>query len=338
MMEVNHDSKNIKLTSGEISELFNSYLNNSASIWVLSHLEKTAQDPDIKSAVKMFIDSSKLIAEQIRTIFKSVNHPIPKGFSAEDVNLNAEPLYSDKFILIFIKYMARFGLVNYSESRASCSRTDVRAFFNQTIQSTLKLLDMADDVLLNKGLFIKEPSVPIPDKIDFIQKQSFMNGFFGERRPINAIEINRLYFSYNRNSLGKAFLIGLCQTTQNTELKEYFMRGKNIAEKHTDSISAILQKEDLPIPESLDAEVTDSTVTVFSDNLMTFFVVSLNAMGLGTNGLSFSRVMRRDISLAITRFMAEIALYAEDGVNIMIDKGWLERIPQAADRKELIDN
>jgi hypothetical protein len=61
-------------------------------------------------------------------------------------------------------------------------------------------------------------------------------------------------------------------------------------------------------------------------------------MGLGTNGLSFSRVMRRDISLAITRFMAEIALYAEDGVNIMIDKGWLERIPQAADRKELIDN
>jgi hypothetical protein len=46
--------------------------------------------------------------------------------------------------------------------------------------------------------------------------------------------------------------------------------------------------------------------------------------------------MRRDLSLVLTRFIAEIALYSEDGVNIMIDKGWLERMPEAADRKELI--
>ena len=338
MMEISHDTKNIQLTSGEIAELFNSYLSNSASTWVLSYLEKNAQDPEIKSAVKKFIDTSKLADEQIAAIFKTINHPIPKGFSVEDVNLNAPSLYSDKFILIFIKYMARYGLVNYSEARASCSRSDVRAFFNQTIQSALALLEMADNLLLNKGLFIKEPSVPIPDRIDFVEKQSFLKGFFGEKRPVNVAEIDRLYFNYNMNALGKAFLIGLCQTTQNPIIKDYLMRGKNIAEKHTDSISAILQKDDLPIPESLDSEVTASTAMVFSDKLMTFFVVSLNSMGIGTNGLSLSRVMRRDISLAITRFMTEIALYSEDGLNLMIDNGWFERIPEAADRKELIGN
>jgi hypothetical protein len=47
-------------------------------------------------------------------------------------------------------------------------------------------------------------------------------------------------------------------------------------------------------------------------------------MGLGTNGLTLSRVMRRDITLAITRFMAEISLCAEDSINIIIDNGWLE--------------
>lgn len=165
-----------------------------------------------------------------------------------------------------------------------------------------------------------------------------MYGFLGEQRPLNAAEINRLYFNFNRNSLGKAFLVGLCQTTKTIELKEYFMRGKNIAEKHMDSISSLLQKEELPIPESLDSEVTASTETIFSDKLITFFVVVLNAMGLGTNGMSFSRVMRRDISLAITRFMAEIALYLEDGVNIMIDKGWLKESQRLSIEKNYFPN
>ena len=334
-MGISHDSKNIKLTSGEIAELFNSYLNNSASIWILSYLAEKTQDTDIKLAAKKFLDSSKKILQQISTIFQSINHPIPKGFSAEDVNLNAPTLYSDKFILVFIRYMARFGLINYGEARASATRTDVRTFFNEAIESTLELLEMSDNILLNKGLYIKEPSIPIPNKIDFVQKQSILNGFIGELRPVNAAEINRLYFNLNRNSLGKAFLIGLCQTTKDIELKEYFTRGKDIAKKHMDSISALLQKDELPTPESLDSEVTDCTETVFSDKLMLFFVVALNVMGLGTSGMSLSRVMRRDIALAITRFMAQIALYSEDGINIMIDRGWLERIPEAVDRKEI---
>ncbi|MDF2592286.1 MAG: hypothetical protein K0S75_1752 [Clostridia bacterium] len=337
-MKISHDIESLNLTSGEIAELFNTYLNNSASTWVLSYLAENAQDTEIKSAVYKFIDASKSSVEQISAIFKSINHPVPKGFSAEDVNLKAKSLFGDKFILTFIRYMARFGLTNYSEARACCTRADVRTFFNEIVTSTLDLLEMTDILLLNKGLYVKEPIIPIPDKIDFIEKQSFINGFIGEQRPINASEINRLYFNVIRNSLGKAFLIGMCQTVENKELKEFYKRGIGIAEKHMNLITSIIQKEDLPIPESFDSEVTDSTETVFSDKLVTFFVVALISMGIGVNGVSLSRVMRRDISLVITRFMAEIALYSEDGFNIMIDKGWLERIPEAADRKELIRN
>lgn len=334
-MNVTHDTANIKLTAGEISELFNTYLNNSASIYVLTYFLEKAVDPEIKSVISMSLASSQNMVAQIAGIFNSINHPVPKGFSAEDVNPKAQCLYSDKFMLTFIRYMARFGLTNYGEARASSVRADVRAFFDGCINSTMQILNQSDEILLSKGLYMKEPSIPIPDKIDFVLKQSFMSGFFGEQRPLNASEINRLYLNHHRNSLGKAFLIGLIQTTKNTEIKDYLMRGKNIAEKHMHTASSFLEDEDLPVPMSLDSEVTTSTETVFSDKLIIFYVVGLNALGIGTNGISLSRVMRRDISLAITRFITEIALYAEDGFNIMIDKEWFERMPEAADRKEL---
>ena len=37
-----------------------------------------------------------------------------------------------------------------------------------------------------------------------------------------------------------------------------------------------------------------------------------------------------------SKLMAEIGLYAEDGANIMIEKGWLEEPPQEVDSKALV--
>lgn len=336
-MEVTHDKDNIPLTAGELAELFTTYLSNSASICVLSYFVEKAEDPDIKSVIKMALDASNKAVKQIADIFANVNHPIPLGFSQADVNTNAQKLYSDKFMIIYVRFLARFGLTNYSEARSIATRSDVRDFFNEFIHSTLELLNVCDNVLLNKGLYEKEPYIPIPDKVDFVEKQSFLSGFLGERRPLNASEINRLYLNFVRSSLGKAFLLGLCQTITDKEIKEYFLRGMNISQTHMEVVDTFLKKDDLPTPVSLDSEITASTVPIFSDKLMMFHVVSLNGLGLGINGISLSRVMRRDLSLALTRFMTEIALFAEDGFNILIDRKWFERMPQAADRKELLN-
>lgn len=74
----------------------------------------------------------------------------------------------------------------------------------------------------------------------------------------------------------------------------------------------------------------------FSDKLIMFHFTALNAFGLALYGLALIRSIRSDIFATFTSLMGEIAKYAEDGINIMIDNGWFERIPQAADRKELI--
>jgi hypothetical protein len=334
-MNVTHDTKNIQLTTGEIAELFNAYINNSVSLQALSYFVEKAIDPEIKSVLIASLDLTKGFNESITNIFKSVNHPLPKGFTADDVNLKAERLYSDRFMLIYVRFMARFGLTNYSEARGSSTRADVRDFFNKAINSTLEIFNMADDIMLGKGIYIKEPLIPVPDRIDMVENQSFLKGFFGEKRPLNASEMDRLYLNFYRNSLGKAFVIGLIQTSKNKELKEYFIRGKSIAEKQMEKVGFLLRNEDLPTPMLLDSEVTDSTDTVFSDKLMLFHIVALDAIGLSLNGLSLSRVMRRDLSLTFTGFMSEIALYADDGFNMLIANKWFERMPEAADRKEL---
>lgn len=336
-MNVSHHIENINLSAGEIAELFNAYQNNSASIPLLSYFVAKAEDPEIKSVIEMSLEISKNSIKQISDIFKGIGHPVPKGFSMQDVNLHAPRLYSDKFMLTFVRFMARFGLLNYSEARACLARQDVRDFINQLIEDMIKLFNLADDLMLGKGLYMKEPYLPIPDRIDMIEKQSFLNGFFGDKRPINASEVNRLYLAFHRNAVGKAFLIGACQAAKDKEIKDYLYRGIKISDNHMETLSTFLRVESLPIPYSLDYEVTDSIEPVFSERLMIFFVAGLDSLGLGLTGVSFSRVMRRDLSLAFARIMSEIALYGEDGFNILIDKGWLERMPEAADRKELLD-
>lgn len=334
-MEIQHGIDNIKLTSGEIAELFNTYITNKALICVLSHFSAKVQDPDIGKVIRCSLEISEKLTKKIINIYTSVNHPVPKAFTDEDVNINAKRIYSDTYMLTYVRSMLRFALIGYSEARASCTRSDVRDFFDEAIYSTIELFDTADAVLINKGIFSKSPYIPIPDNIDFVEKQSFLNGFLGEKRTLNASEANRLYLNFQRNVLGEALLLGFIQTTDNKEIQDYFIRGVELAKEHMKITSSFLDEVGLDVPRTLAQEVTDSTERVFSDKLMLFHVVTLDSIGFSTNGTTLSRVMRTDLSLSISRLMTEIALYSEDGLNIMIKNKWFERIPQAINRKEL---
>jgi hypothetical protein len=122
---------------------------------------------------------------------------------------------------------------------------------------------------------------------------------------------------------------------QSQQVREYMVRGKDIASKHIEVFSSLLHEDDLPSPMSWDAEVMNSTVAPFSDKLMMFHIGVLVASGIGHYGAGLSTSSRRDLSAHYTRLSAEIAQYTEDGANIMIDNGWMEQPPQAEDRKEL---
>lgn len=335
-MNTAHDIQNIELTASEIAELYNAYINNSGSIFILSYFAEKVQDPDIAAIIKQSSDLANMISTRVAEIFNSVNHPIPRGFSKEDVDLTAKKLYSDSYMLTYVRFMARFGLTHYSEARASCTRTDVRQLFNDALQQTIDALNNADEVLLAKGIFSKPPVIPIPKQLDIVKDQGYLGGFLKEKRPLNATEINRIYLNFQRNSLGKALLTGFCQISTNKEIKEYFRRGREIAEKHLVVMRSLLDNDGLATPPNFDEWVSDSTEPAFSEHLMLFVVVALASIGLSVDGITLSRSMRKDISVSITRLMGEVALYAEDGFNLMIKNEWFERLPENIDRKELI--
>lgn len=112
-------------------------------------------------------------------------------------------------------------------------------------------------------------------------------------------------------------------------------KGKEISRKHLELFASILTQDDPPAPMEWDLEVTDSTMSPFSDKLMMFHTNALIASGISNYATSSAASLRMDLATTYVRLTAEIAQYAQDGATILIENGWLEEPPQNVDRKEL---
>jgi hypothetical protein len=331
-MQTEHKTK---LTSAEMAELWSAYMNDSMMVCMLKYFLNKAVDTEIRAVIKYGLQLSQSHVERITKLFQAEKFPIPRAFGEEDVDISAPRLYSDNLMLTFIKQIGQLGINAYSVAIGLSARKDVYSYFSQCFAEMNKLHEMATDVLLSKGLYIRPPYIPTPDKVEFVNKQTFLAGWFADRRPLTVIEISHLYANIQRNAMGIPTLIGFSQTAQLKEVGQYMVRGKEIASKHVEVFTSILREDDIPAPTTWDGDVMESTTQVFSDKLTMFQVTALNALGIGYYGTSMGVSPRRDIGVQYQRLMAEVALYAEDGANIMIKNGWMERPPQAPDRDKL---
>ncbi|PAK41860.1 DUF3231 family protein, partial [Priestia megaterium] len=254
-----------------------------------------------------------------------------------DVDAKAPKLFSDTFVLMYLRNMSILGMAASSLALGTITRPDIIAFYKDVLVSFVKLQDLSKDLMLKQGTYIRPPFVSTPDKVDFVKKQQFLKGFLGEKRPLTTVEITHLFINIQTNMIGKSLIIGLAQVAQNKEVKEYLLRGKQLAQKHMDLFSDVLKKEDLPAPMAWDTAVTDSTTKVFSDKLIMFHVTAMIAAGIGNYGTAMAASPRKDIGTRYASLIPEISLYAEDGANIMIKHGWMEEPPQTDDRNQLIN-
>ncbi|MFS0864387.1 DUF3231 family protein [Fredinandcohnia sp. 179-A 10B2 NHS] len=329
--------RHVRLTSTEIANLWSQYVNDSMSVCLLTHFIKYCEDQEIKSVLEYALDLANSHIKSISRFLKEENYPIPVGFSMEDVNLEAPPLFSDKFLLIYMHIMSIHGLVGYTGALTTCIRDDQVEYFSKCHQETIELYRKALTILLEKGILTRPPHLNAPERADFVQKQSFLTGWFGDRRPLNAIEVSGIFFNMQKNIVKIVLEIGFAQVVHSKEIKEYLQRGEQLCDKHFDTLGILMSESNLPSPPKHDAEVTNSTVAPFSDKLMLFQIISLISTASGYYGAAFSLSQRRDLGVKYAMMIAEIAKYAEDGVNIMINNGWLEQPPTFDDRKKLAD-
>jgi hypothetical protein len=326
---------NIGLTSGEIASLWSSYMNDSMSVCVIQYFLEKVEDTEVRPVLEYALSLAQKHIQKVTEIFNKEQYPIPHGFTNEDVNLSTPRLYSDTFMLIYIQNMGKIGMNGYSMALANTFREDVMTFYKECLATSSALFEMASKVMLSKGTMVRAPRISIPSMIDFVKKQSFLTGWFGERRPLSAVEVGNLFFNIQRNALGRSLLMGFGQVAESKEVREFMARGKEISSKHIEIFGSVLTKNDLPTPSTWDATPTNSITSPFSDKLMMFHVVALIAAGIGHYAAGMATSMRRDLSVHYVRLTAEISAYAEDGANIMIENGWLEQPPLASDREAL---
>lgn len=326
-----------KLNAAEQGKLWATYMGNTMSIQVLSYILNHVEDKDVKEVMQSAYDLSKQIVMTITDLYRHEQYPLPIGFTEEDVNVSAPRLFADEFYLHYLKYLGKAGSSLYSIAVPLVTRRDVRSFFTQLVDASVKLLNKTNEVLISKGMLSKPPYIPYPTKAEFIDKKSYMRGFFGEVRPLQAMEITHLYDIIENNSISKAVLIGFSQVAQSDKVKQYFLRGKDIAYKHYNMCSKLLEQEDLSSPMTLDPLVTTSTTPPFSDKLMMFHKVDMFTMRVRSYANAASLSARRDLLEKYTRMTVDVGKYAEDGANLMIDHRWLEEPPHCVDREALVN-
>ncbi|KRG14780.1 DUF3231 family protein [Lederbergia galactosidilytica] len=330
------EGKQIRLTSGEITQLYMQYMEDSATVCSLSFFLEKAEDTEIKPIIKHALQLSQTHVHKIKSILTEEKHKIPHGFKVEeDVDLTAPRLYADSFILTFIHQMAAIGLRAYAASLSLAVRSDITTYYKERLQETMELYEMSKDLLLSKGLYIRAPYLPNLDEVNFVKKQSFLWDIFGEKRPLIGSELTNLYSNIQRNALGTATLTGFSQVAQAKDVTKFMLRCIDIAKKHITVFSEKLKESNLPVPMTWDTDISKSTTNTFSDKLMMYYTTSLISLSIGFYGLSIAQSPRVDLGVMYNRLSLEIQKLSEDGANIMIKNKWLEQPPMVPNRKDL---
>lgn len=333
MEEKNH---HFELTSAEIANLWTQYMNDTLSICVLTHSLEKMKDPDIKEVLEYALSLAESHIVKVTEIFKQENFPIPKGFSVEeDVNLSAPPIFTDAFMLDYMHVMTLLGLTGYAGAIGTSSRLDQIEYFTKCNIETMELHSRIVQVMLNKGLYSKTSRINTPSQVDFVDNQRYLAGWFGKKRPLNVMEISGMSFNMKKDIAKAVVELGFAQVSQIEEIQKYYQRGKEFCIKHFEAFSKMLTKEELSSPKSWIAEVTNSTVSPYSEKLMLFHVVTLVSAAIGYYGAGLSVSQRRDLAFEYTKFMAEVGLYVEDGAELLIKYGWMEQPPLADNRQDL---
>lgn len=323
------------LTAGEIGILWNNYLVDSMSLWVERVHAAHEQDAHVRALIMDTVAFLEKTTAEIQALLERENLPAPAGFTAADVDLAAPPLYTGVFRLQYVKNKVNIRLAANGLALAGVTRADVREFYRNVTLAVLALDDKATELLLEKGLYIRAPYVPVDAQREFVSGRDFLGSFFGAgHRSLLAVETGVLHSNIQNNIAGRTLLTGFAQTAGAAEVRRYMLRGVEIAGSHIDILSALLRDEAVPVPATWDAGVTTSTVAPFSDRLMLNHVAFLNQAGLAACGTNTAAASRKDLQATYLRLAADIARYAAEGANLLIDNAWAEEPPKVASHRE----
>jgi hypothetical protein len=302
------------------------------------HIYKIQQldAPEIKPIVEEALSLSEEFVQKVREIFEAENFPLPKGFSDEDNNFSAPALFSDLFALSFVYRGGQMIMVYYADATSKVGRQDIVELYSDCLTKTLSLYKKSLNVMLEKGIYDRPPKMEYPQQASIIKEEpSLIGNWFGDSRPLNAIELSELFFAIERNGIGLVLIMGLLQASKDQEIKEFLFKGKKLSQKQIDQFNKFLKMNDGMEIHPVTMEITNSTVSPFSERLMLSFISASNQIGIQSMATALSVSMRSDLAVKYAKFIAEIITFADEGRDLLIKRGWLEQPPLSSDRNKL---
>jgi hypothetical protein len=336
-MDVKHEMNDIPLTSAELGYLWTTYMMNNASKYAYMHSLENVLDLNIREVVQEALELTISNINEIKNIYTTVKHPIPQGFSDEDFDLKANKLFSDVLILHFLKIDLMQAIGNYGLALGLCTRSDVKKFFTNNATKSIELCNKVDEILLNKGIFVKTPIVSIPQNIEFAHKQNYLGSILGHKRPLTTLEITQLFNCSLTASIAEAQCLGIAQNIRDHRLRDFYKKIINLLNEHRESMNNVLTKDNIDTPTIFNNQVLNTTTPPFADKLSAFITIATITIILDTYSKAITGILRKDAGVLLVKLYGEITLALKDCMDILLDKGWVEEMPKNVDGVDEVD-
>ncbi|WP_223594622.1 DUF3231 family protein [Neobacillus bataviensis] len=326
---------NIRLTAPEIANIWSQYQSDTMAKCIYKHMLQIVEDASIRPILELSLKLAEGHISKIKDYFLQEKFPIPHGFTEADVDLSAPRLFSDEFCLSYTYIMSVNGLAGYAAALTTNMRRDIREYFVHCQNETMELFNKSLDLLLEKGIVSRPPFINPSEQYEFIESPNFIEGIFRGKRPLNCIELSNIYWDLRKVQLSKSLTMGFSQVAKSQDVKNFLWRGVELYKKHIETLEDLLNNDHLPKPKSEEAEVTNSTISPFSDRLMMHHKALLGSTSIGVYGSAIGTSQRTDLGIKYLLLFTEMAQYMKDGFDIMIKYKWAEQPPLADDRKKL---
>ncbi|SFE59672.1 DUF3231 family protein [Alteribacillus iranensis] len=329
------DKQNLKLTSAEIGTLWAQYINGTATDTVNKYMVSIIEDEKIKALFEEALQIFNRQKNQIAAFIENEGFPVPIGFSEQDLRPGTNRLFSDIFCLHYLHIMTLHGLLGHTASLSASVRKDLREFFDTCDNDGKWMYHQTIELLLEKGHFQRDPYFYPEATPEFVSGQKFLDGFFGDQRPLAATEIVSLSFNIKKKVMEKTLTLAFSQVTTSKEVRKFLQTSQKVSDDQIKTLGNILHQDNLPVPMSWETEVTTSQEAPFSDKLMLYHIGFLLQTSQAYHGSGLGVAMRTDLVLTYEKIILKNLTLTKDWFDLMTKYKWLEQPPLAPDRKKM---
>jgi hypothetical protein len=329
------DTEKLKLTSSEIGSLWAEYINGTATDVVNRYMYSIIEDEATKTVFNDAIQTFEKQKRQIITFFENEGFPVPIGFNESDLFLGKQRLFTDAFCLNYLHIITLHGLLGHTTALSISVRKDLRDFYDSCDNDAKKMYHQTIELLLEKGLFQRDPLFYAYEHPQYISSNDFKDGIWGKGRTLAATEIISISFNLKKSILAKTLSIAFSQVAESKEVRKFLTESEKTADGQIKALAKILQADNLPVPKSLETEVTISTDSPFSDKLLMYHIGFLFQAAQTYHGAGLATAMRTDLVTTYEATILQNLMVTKNWFNIMVKNKWLEQPPLAPNRTEI---